>query len=71
MHFCEQELQGMVLEPCGRPASVKHDGEWFCEFHYDALLAMEVRWAGLIRAADRCEPYEFTDSEDGDGFEDD
>ena len=64
MHYCEMELQGLVLEPCGRPASVKHDGEWFCEFHYDALLAMEARWAGLIRDADESEPYEFNDVDD-------
>jgi hypothetical protein len=35
----------LVVEPCGQPASVKHDGGWFCEFHYDALPRAEARWA--------------------------
>ncbi len=47
LHYCEVELQGIVVEQCGEPASVKHDGRWFCEFHYDELLAAEARWAAF------------------------
>lgn len=57
------------LEQPGQPASVKHGGEWFCEFHYDALVDLDSHWQALLRVADQCEPYEFADiwlkTEDG------
>lgn len=52
MHYCEQELQRLAAEPSDRPASVKHDGQWFCEFHYDALLPAEARWEMEFPAAE-------------------
>jgi hypothetical protein len=45
MHYCEIEIQGIVLEECGQPASVKHEGRWYCEYHADALEQAETRCA--------------------------
>jgi hypothetical protein len=52
MHFCEMELQGMAVEPCGQPATAKHGGCWYCEYHFDALEQAEARWA--IESGDEC-----------------
>jgi hypothetical protein len=54
MHYCEQELQGPVLEPCDDPASTRIGGKWFCEYHGDALEHFLARcskpeWAEEIR----------------------
>lgn len=37
MNYCEMELTGMTSDPCGEPAGIKVDGQWFCAFHADAL----------------------------------
>jgi hypothetical protein len=44
MHYCRVEIQGLVLEECGKPASVKIGGRWYCEFHADALEKALARW---------------------------
>ncbi len=80
MHYCEMLVGGGAPgshdEPCDTPASVKYQGEWFCERHYEALLDLDLRL--LLRAADQYPPYEGEcsceddqggDDED-DGFED-
>ena len=45
MHYCEVELQGRVVEECGKPASVKIGGRWYCEYHADALEQALIRWS--------------------------
>jgi hypothetical protein len=56
-------------EPCDSPATVRYQGEWFCEYHYQALVDLDSHWQALFHAADQCEPYEFNDADDH-GFED-
>jgi hypothetical protein len=65
MHYCEQVVQGPVLEPCDQPAGVKVRGLWFCEYHADALEEFQARsaqpeWAEEIRR----QLQEQADSED-------
>jgi len=45
MHYCEEEIQGMILEECGKAASVKIGGCWYCEHHADVLERNLVRWS--------------------------
>jgi len=45
MHYCEEEIQGMVLEECGQLASVKMQGVWYCEEHADAMERNLIRWS--------------------------
>jgi hypothetical protein len=28
-----------IYHPCGEPAAVKHEDRWYCDQHYDQLLA--------------------------------
>jgi len=44
MHYCEVEVQGLVVEECGKPASVKI-GSWYCEYYANALEQALVRWS--------------------------
>jgi hypothetical protein len=75
MHYCEMLVGGGAPgshdEPCDSPAAVRYQGEWFCEYHYQALVDLDSHWQALFHAADRhhqlCEdtdavefePYEF------------
>jgi hypothetical protein len=45
MEYCQVEIQSLVLKECGKPASVKIGGRWYCEYHADALERALVRWA--------------------------
>jgi hypothetical protein len=45
MRYCEAEVQGLFLEECSQPASVKIGGRWYCECHADALEQALVRWS--------------------------
>jgi hypothetical protein len=43
-HCCETLVNEVDFDPandipCSQPASVKHGGFWFCEFHYDVFFA--------------------------------
>ena len=73
MHYCEALLQqGRVEVPCGRPASVKIGGKWYCELHGDSLERFLVRsskpeWAEEIRR----QLQEQVDSEDDSDDEED
>jgi hypothetical protein len=44
LHYCEVELQGLVVEECGKPAGLKVEGRWLCAFHFDALQKALARW---------------------------
>ena len=70
MHYCEMLVGGGAPgshdEPCDSPATVRYHGEWFCDYHYQALVDLDSHWQALFHAADQCEPYEFNDvDEDG------
>ena len=34
----EGALQGEFEKSCDEPATVKHGGHWFCEFHYELFF---------------------------------
>jgi hypothetical protein len=45
-HHCEASVNDLDFDPardteCGEPATVKHGGCWFCEYHYDLFFADE------------------------------
>jgi hypothetical protein len=65
MHYCEMLVGGGAPgshdEPCDSPATIRYQGEWFCEYHYQALVDLDSRWQTLLRVADDSEPYEFAD----------
>jgi len=56
MHYCEadhycEELQNFTRGnsgcthgdmACNYPATIKHQGHWYCELHYDALRLGET-----------------------------
>jgi hypothetical protein len=49
-HYCEELKQNTRGDsgcshgdmPCDYIATFKHQGHWYCELHYDALLAGET-----------------------------
>jgi hypothetical protein len=54
MHYCEEEIQGLALEECSKPASVKVGGRWYCEYHADALEQVLIRWSDPDWIARHC-----------------
>jgi hypothetical protein len=44
MHYCQEEIQGLVLQECGKPAGLKAQGRWLCAFHFDSLQKALARW---------------------------
>ena len=75
MHYCEMLVGGGAPgshdEPCDTPATVRYQGEWFCERHYEALLDLDLRFQALLRAADHYPPHEGEGScEDDQGVDD-
>lgn len=34
----EEAIRGEFEKECGKPATVKHGGCWFCEFHYELFF---------------------------------
>lgn len=76
MHYCEQVLQGPVLEPCDEPASVKIHERWLCEYHADCLEQFEARcadpeWAEEIRRQLENQPDLEDDSDAGKDYTED
>lgn len=45
-YYCEALVNEVDFDPCndipcGEQGTVKHDGFWFCEFHYDLFFSEE------------------------------
>jgi hypothetical protein len=64
-HFCQREIQGLIIEICDMPASVKMAGQWYCERCADALERAQARWASPEWLARQLEKQPYFEEDDG------